>query len=510
MTCTYGSSAFAKSTKSLYWRIQNTSWNDQFELSYQQFIHTLGIARKNNLCHTTDQCLRSPVANPRYAALNPRRLNFIYSDCADLPYVLRAYFSWMNDLPFSFESELMAATSLSFLATDIRYSRFGNIITGKDQVFDGESINQVLQKINDTVSSAMFRTNASTSDSGYFFRDTYPTAINRDAIAPGTVLYDPNGHVAVVYDVTSNGKIYLIDAHPDNSLSAITYGEKFARSRLQIGGGFSNFRPYYQSENSIIAKRNYELPNYSLIQYQTEPFIFKGQVVSFYEYVRAVLAEGIIIYNPLGEFTDQLSELCQDILYREEAVNTSLASMIQESPHPDFLPANIYGADGDWEAYATPARDARLKASVRGIKDYLEKIIRGYKNHSVQIIYHGVDLVKDLREIYLTKSESCSVNARANFKINMDFILKNIFALSFDPYHCAELRWGILGNNSCSSTANKMAWYTAEQGLRNRIDRDNNIKTDYDVNTLPNAPVSQVPKPDLSFDKILEITRTYN
>lgn len=492
---------FAEKTKKLRWKIINSSWEYADELAYQNFIHTLGQGRKNGYCKTTNECLRSTLANPLYAQKNPSGLNNIFADCADLPFTLRAYFGWMNDLPFSYPTDLVEARSLSHNKNDIRYSKYGNIITAKHIVQHGQNVNSVFQAIGDTISTASYRTNASMYDYGDLFRDTYPVDINRNSIVPGTVLYDPNGHVAVVYDVTATGKILLIDAHPDNSLSAITYGEKFARSSLGIGGGFSNFRPFTITYYDIVPKRNYELPNYSLIQYQKGPFIFKGQPMSFYEYVRNKMADGDVVYNPIGEFTNQLDELCQDLIYREDAVNSSMAANLQNQNHPYLLPANIYGADGDWESYATPARDARLKASVREMKNFLAKVING----NVKLEYKGKDLVADLRKIYLAKSTSCTVRATPGVNINLAFILKNLFSLSFDPYHCAELRWGLGNSGQCFADSNKMSWYKAEQGLRNRIDRDNIIKTDYDVNTLPSAPVSQVEKPDLSFDKLLEI-----
>lgn len=498
---------FAAQTKSLRWEIHNLTWENKHELAYQEFVHTLGIGRKKGHCKTTDQCLRSPIANPLYHKMNPSRLKSIFSDCADLPFILRAYFSWMNDLPFSYPTDMVAAKTLSRKTKDIRYSKFGNIITAKKHIRYGDNINRILQDVTDTISTASFRTNASKNDFGNLFRDTYPVDIDRKSIVPGTVLYDPNGHVAVVYDVTATGKILLIDAHPDNSLSAITYGEKFSRTSEKIGGGFSNFRPFSINGNIITSKKNVDLPGYSLIQFQKGPFIYKGQEYPFYEYVRRRLADGDIIYNPISEFINLLDELCQDIKYREDAVNVSLKANLQNRPHPQFLPENIYGADGDWEAYATPARDARLRASVREIKALLTKVIKGYANNDTRIDYPGTDLVLDLREIYLEKSKSCTVKPTLGSLINLDTILINLFALSFDPYHCAELRWGITRPASCSTSANKTNWYKAEQGLRNRIDRDNTIKTNYDVNTLPNAPVSQVEKPDLSLDKLLEIER---
>lgn len=497
--------AFAREGKNLRWKILHTSWSSGHELAYQEFIHTLGVARKKNHCHTTDQCLRSPIANPLFYKMNPNNLKNIFADCADLPYVLRAYFSWMNDLPFAFATDLVEAKTFSRKILDIRYSRYGNIVTAKQYVKNGDNINKIIEVISGTISTASYRTNASLNDSGKLFRDTYPVEIERKSIVPGTVLYDPNGHVAVVYEVTSNGKILMIDAHPDNSLTAITYGEKFSRSSVKVGAGFSNFRPFEIERGSVNPKKNSELEGYSLLQFGAGPFVYKGEVMTFYEYVRAKLADGVIIYNPIGEFTDYMNSICQDVKDREVAVNVSLIAGLQNQSHPYLLPANIYGTDGDWETYASPSRDARLKASVRETRKYLAKVINGYLNHHKNIYYEGGDLVRDLREIYQAKVKSCSLTAIQGVSLDLDFVLQNLFALSFDPYHCALLRWGVTDQNGCNSSANKLEWYAAEQGLRNRIDRDYTLKMDYDVKSLPSAPVSQVDKPDLSFHKILEI-----
>ena len=55
---------------------------------------------------------------------------------------------------------------------------------------------------------------------------------------------------------------------------------------------------------------NNELVNYSLIQFQTEPFLFNEQKLSFYDYVRNKMADGVIMYNPTSEFSSFLDELC--------------------------------------------------------------------------------------------------------------------------------------------------------------------------------------------------------
>ena len=227
--------------------------------------------------------------------------------------------------------------------------------------------------------------------------------------------------------------------------------------------------------------------------------------MSFYEYVKNKLADGDIIYNPILEFNNQMDELCQDIKYREDAVNISLIANLQNQSHPYYLPENIYGTNGDWETYATPGRDASLKKFISEIKVFLRKVVNG----QLKIDYKGKELITDLRNIYLAKSSTCLIKATAKDLINLDLILKNLFALSFDPYHCAELRWGLGNGPNCGASSNKMKWYFAEQGLRNRIDRDSTIFTGYDVDALPNAPVSQIEKPDLSFDEVLEIKEVF-
>ena len=54
--------------------------------------------------------------------------------------------------------------------------------------------------------------------------------------------------------------------------------------------------------------------------------------------------------------------------------------------------------------------------------------------------------------------------------LTIDTVLDRLFALSFDPYHCPELRWGAAAGSpelsSCPDNAEKLGWYRAEQRLR--------------------------------------------
>jgi hypothetical protein len=527
--------ASANIKKSLRWQIKNTSWTKSIDKSYKEFVAGIGMAKRAGICHTTAACIKNPVANPKYYNLNPAGLQNVYADCADLPYVLKAYFSWMNDLPFTFPivlTAVLAPGEKNFMdeltstdvgigdkkfpwgsgskKTDIRYNRYGNIIVEKRFIKNGENINKVLTEVADTISTATFRTNASNNTTSKLFRDTYPIAITRDSVKAGTVLYDPNGHVAIVYEVTPNGKVHLIDAHPDNSLTAITYGEKFTQTNVVIGGGFSNWRPF-DVDGSVRATANEDLPDYSLEQFnRKKDFIINNVAMNFHEYVRNKLSVGALSYNPILELKESLEEICNDVKERATAVTLGITSGISKKNHPNELPANIYGTDGDWENYSTPSRDARLKASVREGRALMIKMLEGKRNNDPTIIYEGQDLNSDLQVTYTKAVNKCVFDVRKTNghveSVNLDFVLKNIFKLSFDPYHCVELRWGMLDSeslHSCNTTKENMEWYKAEQGLRNLISRDYAIKMNFSLKELPNSPFGKIPEENISIEDAL-------
>ena len=507
----FTNSSFAITKKPLNWKIENTSWTKAFEKSYEEFIATLGKASKEGFCHTTNDCLRSPKANPRFYHLNPENLKNVFSDCADLPYILRAYFSWMNDLPFSFPVLLSPATDLSEASlivlaeiavlekeiekvsffkkqiikgnirelkkklyggkasADIRYNRYGNLINAKYYVKNGDSINTILSNVELSISTASFRTNGGNNITTDLFRDTYPINISKNSIKAGSVLYDPNGHIAIVYEVSKTGKIHLIDAHPDNTLSNITYGEKFSRTAIEVGGGFSNWRPFSYINSEVLATRNEELTDYSIEQFQkSDSYVFSGRTMSFYDYVRNKLSEGILIYRPIQELTEILEEICNDVKERNLSVTGALTAGIQNQNHPDKLPVNIYGTDGDWETHSSPSRDARIKASIREGRNVVDKMIKGYKDSDSAILYDGVDLISDLVKAYNKTTKKCSIEIKKTngqlYSFNLHDVFVNIYQYSFDPYHCVELRWGLIDSESlksCAQSKEKIDWYNA-------------------------------------------------
>lgn len=481
-------------------------WTEADERDFGEFVQ--GIA--NSHCNTVDNCLRGP-GNP-FRASDPVTLHF-RSDCADLPYYLRAYFAWKRGLPFAYKSAVEPLGQTH----DIRYTARGNEVTERHDVLTNSTTGPaLLDMVRDVVSSAMYRIHPDLDTP--LPPDHYSVALDPKAIRPGTIIYDPNGHLATIYRVEPDGRALYIDAHPDNTVTRDAYDKRFVRSSPGMGAGFKNWRPITLVGATrdahgalvgghIVAEKNKELPDFSDEQFfgndakkpadhdwNMGSFTLNGEVLDYYDYVRAKLAGGVLRFDPIQELRDMLRSNCEDLHYRALAVDIAIAAGIENQPQPERLPYNIYGTEGDWETYSTPSRDARLKTAIKEVRDSVERFVRLNAAHDPKITYEGHDLVGDLLATYDHDTSMCSVAYRRTdgSQVTLSYIgaLNRLFALSFDPYHCIERRWGATSPDelsTCRDGADKQAWYEAEQNLRNQLDRTYEARMDHDVAELREA-----------------------
>ncbi len=70
---------------------------------------------------------------------------------------------------------------------------------------------------------------------------------------------------------------------------------------------------------------------------------------------------------------------------------------------------------------------------------------------------------------------------------------RRLFAMSFDPYHCLERRWG----DACNDDPLKQAWYDAEQNLRNQIERTYDAHMGFTLDELKKQPDVAAPDTDV-------------
>ncbi|MGB3809689.1 MAG: hypothetical protein WA943_06300 [Parvibaculum sp.] len=499
----------------LQWRITKLAWSASDERAYGEFVRAIGMSN----CRNSDECLKS-AANI-YRASDPAGLSF-FADCADLPYLLRAYFAWKNGLPFSYASGVAAVGN----SNDLRYSRYGNYVYARTDVrppADGiwPNARTVLWNINNAISSAMYRF-APGPTRGELF-DFYPVKIAPGSIRPGTNIYDPNGHVAVVYDVDDEGRIRFIDSHPDNSVTRGNYGRRFVRASAPMGAGFKNWRPLtlvgarQGADGSYVGGVIVPTPDDKLADWSDEQFfgnvraaswqsgrfVFKGEVIDYYDYVRRAVAGHDIVYDPVAETRSMVKGLCDDLRYRVEAVDIAVKAGLNAQVQPARLPENIYGTSGDWETYSTPSRDARLKVSFKELRDQAARFLELARMGDKSIAYAGVDLPGDLARAYEQEAGQCPITYQASDGsarvMTFEEARQRLFGFSFDPYHCAERRWGAISAEelaTCPDNGVKRQWYEAEQRLRNQTERTYDARMDFTLSDLQaHAPGSGVDTP---------------
>ncbi|MCE9651318.1 MAG: hypothetical protein K8R18_16985 [Parvibaculum sp.] len=488
------------------WKITKLAWSASDERAYGEFVHAIGMSD----CRNADECLKS-AANI-YRASDPAGMSF-FADCADLPYLLRAYFAWKNGLPFSYASGVAAVGN----SNDLRYSRYGNYVYARTDVrppTDGmwPNARTVLWNLNNNISSAMYRFAPGPTRGEPF--DFYPVRIAPGSIRPGTVIYDPNGHVAVVYDVDDEGRIRFIDSHPDNSVTRGNYGRRFVRSSAPMGAGFKNWRPLTLTGATQGADGSYvggvvvptpdaQLPDWSDEQFfgtvrgagwQSGRFVYNGETVDYYDYVRRAVAGHDIVYDPVVETRSMVKGLCDDLHYRAEAVDIAVKAGLNQQPQPSRLPENIYGTSGDWETYSTPSRDARLKVSFKELRDQVVKFLEMSRAGDKGIAYAGTDLPGDLAAAYREEAGQCPVTYQASDgstrTMSFEDARARLFDFSFDPYQCPERRWGATAAEelaTCPDGELKRRWYEAERRLRNQTDRTYDARMDFSLADLQAA-----------------------
>ncbi|MBS0278622.1 MAG: hypothetical protein JSR81_13460 [Proteobacteria bacterium] len=482
--------------------IRYDRWTDADERGFGEFLRAIGESD----CRTVNGCLHAS-ANPFHAS-DPEGI-FFRADCADLAYDLRAYYAWKRGLPFSYVSDVRPVGR----SRDIRYSRNGNSVAARHDVLSGAMSGYALmEELRDEISSATFRIHPDIDDP---VPDFYSPAISPKSIRAGTVIYDPNGHVAIVYRVDPDGRINYIDAHPDNSLTRGFYDLRFVRARPAMGAGFKNWRrPVLVGATRradgvyvgghIVLPRNKDIADFSDEQYfGTGPrpaddsdwasgrFRLNDQPLNYYDFVRATLAGGRLQFDPLKEVHDLVDSNCADLQYRGEAVALAIAAGIENRAQPDRLPQNIYGTDGDWEVYSTPSRDARLKTAFKELRDKAERFVGMYRRNDPRLLYRGADLVADMLAIYDAEAAKCRIRYTrsdgSQVVLGYEDARRRLFRMSFDPYHCIERRWGARDANelsTCHDGATKQAWYAAEQNLRNQIDRTYDAEMDFTLGQL--------------------------
>jgi hypothetical protein len=486
---------------SLYF-VRYDHWTAEDERGFGEFLQSIG----DSDCRTVDSCLHGP-GNP-FRATDPEGIYF-RADCADLPYELRFYYAWKRGLPFAYVSQVEPRGHTH----DMRYTARGNAVAERVTVQTGDSSGYaMMDTLRETISSATYRIHPELEDP--LPQDFYSPAITPKSIRPGTVIYDPNGHLATVYRVDPDGRVHYVDAHPDSSMTRGFYDLRFVRAFPAMGAGFKNWRSpvlvgaVRQKDGTflgghVVVPANKDIPDFSVEQFygngarpedsawRDATFTLNKQALDYYDYVRARLAGGALEFDPLKEVHDMVESNCADLGYRADAVKVAIAAGIMNAREPDQLPSNIYGTEGDWEVYSSPSRDARLKTAFKELRDQVARFMALYQANDSKLKYKGQTLAVDMLTAYDRQAALCKISYTRTdgsvISFGYEEARRRLFAMSFDPYHCVERRWGASDPRelaSCEDGAGKRAWYAAEQSLRNQLERTYDVQMGFSLGEL--------------------------
>ena len=498
------------------WVVRKTHWSQEDELGYAAFVYRIGASN----CRSLDSCLKSE-ANPFRAEVDP----YLPGDCADMAYVLRAYYAWKMALPFSYQSAMRTADGKR---QDTRYSTGGNVVTSRRKIINSvQDAPSFLRRIGGEVSTAMFRTHPETGG-GRSHDDFYPVKVDREYVRPGVIAYDIFGHVGLVYDITDDGRVLIVASHPDNSVSRSTYGRNFLRAGPSLGAGLKAWRPIRvdgantQSDGalkggSLVASENDAISGFSMEQYLgTKPaasgvwhegeFIHAGRTMRYYDFVRRRLAAPGFEYNPVTELQNGMRDICTSIKARKTAVDAAMRARMHERPHPSKLPLNIYGTYGEWEEYSTPSRDARLKVSFIELRRTMQQLVQDVRMGAPGVRYDGADLAGELMQTYEAENDACQItywrSDKSRMRLQFGHVMDRLFDLSFNPYLCPERRWGARGVelDTCTDNDVKSQWYAALRFLRYQADRTYDVRMDFALEELKPPMIAPVTEGGLGID----------
>ena len=513
--CVWAAAIFPARAETLPWRITKTEWSAADEKGFGEFIRAIA----DSGCTTSVACMRGP-GNP-YRSSDPASLAF-HADCAKWVYMLRAYYASKNGLPFSYVDKISGE------GADIRFSATSNhALSRHDLVDQGKGIptEATLYKIHNQVWSATYRMDPNAEDP--VIQDFYSPKIQPGSIRAGTAIYDINGHVGIVYDVTPDGRILYMDAHPDESVSRSVYGPQFGQSAARLGGGFKDFRPLKLVGATrqpggtlvgghVVLARNQDIADFSLEQYRGNVqeargdgpdahFAYNNASLGLFEYARASMSGGNFAFNPGYELQVSMQSLCHEVRERALHVNMAQANGIPAKAQPSRLPGNsAQSDDAEWAAYATLPADARMRNSFVQLYRNLARMISPAQQQDARIVRDRGSLREHLQETYGTAANACSITYinSDNKPVTLDLneVAKRLFTLDFDPYHCIERRWGATSREelaSCKDNEVKSRWYKAEQNLRNQVDAGYVMRQAVSLPEIEKAPQYATPAVDV-------------
>jgi len=506
-----------QSTGGSLWPIR-AAWNRANENLYAAWIEKLFDAPLDQepSWKALHEVLRDKSRNMLFDHLGLREdeIGLVYRpDCADLPYFLRAYFSFKMGLPFGYakctrgdagspprcfawwniinrepphpanapdEGDVAAAAPPPRVASSggpLGFFRRADAAPASVPAPPPPAPPQkqlglvpgfaqyVTRAVADGVHSGTDRTPLADENT-----DVYPVALNQDTLRPGTLYADPYGHVLVLVrrvpqTAEAAGVFLAVDAQPDATVARKRFWRGnflFAQDPRLGGPGFKRFRPIERSRdgglrrltNEEIAK-NGDYGDFSLEQ-------AKFSIDDFYDRMDDVMSPEPM--DPVVALKDAITSLEEQVKTRVISVENGrkyLSSGKGDASMPDG--AAIFETSGAWEDFATPARDLRLLIAIDVVRTYPDRVARRPNRYAMPPGKSVDDVKAELQGVLAGELAARKFSYTRTDGSQWTLTLKDVMdrmsdlEMAYNLNDCVELRWGAPEGSAEASTCKRHA-----------------------------------------------------
>lgn len=445
------------------------SWSPRYENLYAAWVERLFQAAPGTLpsWRALDEVVSDPSRNILFDHLGAgedEQKIALRPDCADLPYFLRAYFSFKLGLPFGWSNcsrgdgtsppicRSFATSEEPFPDTDGGAEVAPRWAGGQPRA-DGsrddnaKRVGEMLRTtLADAVQSGAGRTRAEDEESDY-----YPVALTLESLRPGTIFADPYGHVLVVaarvdQTASSAGLLLAIDAQPDGTVSRKRFWRGnflFAIDPIVGSAGFKRFRPILRDRASgrLRRARNAELADYSGSDQ------YNAGVEGFYDKVEDLFSPAPL--DPTQALLSSLQALDEQIRARVISVDNG-RNYLAGGPSAIEMPEGekIFETVGAWEDFATPSRDLRLLIAIDVVLRLPESVARRPNRFRMPKGLSGDEVQGGLEDLLMRELSDRRFSYVRSDGSEWALTLKDVvdrraaLEMAYDPNDCPEVRWG--------------------------------------------------------------------
>ncbi|MBC8132815.1 MAG: hypothetical protein H7X95_07520 [Deltaproteobacteria bacterium] len=391
-------------------------------------------------------------------------------DCADLPYFLRAYFSWKMGLPFGMRDCDRGTAARpprcgELITNETPVAGTGTATTAPKQAHPLVAVKKFLRLLANKVHSGSGRTALGDENTDY-----YPTKLTREALRPGAVFADPYGHVLMVVKWVAQtpdagGILLAVDGQPDGSIGRKRFWEGtflYANDVVGAGPGFKMFRPLVRgADGKLVPLSNAALRN----DKRFTPFSTEQQDLSgdaFYARMGKLI-------NPKGldaaaAHRETLDALVEQLETRIGSVDNGEKYMRENNNPVAPMPEGpkIFETIGPWEDYATPSRDMRLQIAMHVLETLPARIVAHPELFNLGS--RKPETVRgDVEKLHAARISEKSIEYRRSDGSSQRLTVADLLArkagleMAYNPNDCVEIRWGAPEGSPEASTCKRRA-----------------------------------------------------